>query len=115
MALPNVSLSVFLTQQFREYTAALNPRFALPTSRGGLCSLLDGPLQGIKENIVREVEGSAGASVTADIWNITDKDSFIAATIYYIGGGSLESALLGLKKLKGRHDAKTVERGYLKS
>ncbi|KHN83957.1 hypothetical protein Tcan_03362 [Toxocara canis] len=26
MALPNVSLSVFLTQQFREYAAALNPR-----------------------------------------------------------------------------------------
>ncbi|KHN86520.1 hypothetical protein Tcan_11588 [Toxocara canis] len=30
MALPNISLSVFLTQQFREYAAALNPRFSKP-------------------------------------------------------------------------------------
>ncbi|KHN78756.1 hypothetical protein Tcan_03370 [Toxocara canis] len=69
MALPNVSLSLFLTHKFREYTAVLNPRFALPASRGGLCSLLDGPLQVTKENIVREGEGSAGASVTVDIWS----------------------------------------------
>ncbi|KHN88424.1 hypothetical protein Tcan_07388 [Toxocara canis] len=119
MALPNVSLSVFLTQQFHEYAAALNPRFALPTSRGGLCSLLDGPLQVIKENIAREVGGSAGASVTVDIWSgrcIKDsfKDSFTAATIHYIRGGSFKNPSLGLKRLKGRHDAKTVKRGYLK-
>ncbi|KHN82361.1 hypothetical protein Tcan_12646 [Toxocara canis] len=69
MGLPNVSLSLFLTHEFREYTAMLNPWFALPTSRVGLCSLLDGPLQVIKEKIVRQVEGSVGASVTADIWN----------------------------------------------
>ncbi|VDM40467.1 unnamed protein product [Toxocara canis] len=62
MALPNVSLSVFLTQQFRECAAALNLRFALPTSREGLR-----PLQVIKENIAREVEGSAGASVTVPV------------------------------------------------
>ncbi|KHN73861.1 hypothetical protein Tcan_12344 [Toxocara canis] len=74
MAVPNVSLSVFLTQQFREYAAALNLRFAPPTSRGGLCSLLDGPLQVIKENIAREVGGSAGASVTVDIWSGSDED-----------------------------------------
>ncbi|KHN87035.1 hypothetical protein Tcan_11214 [Toxocara canis] len=105
----------FLTQQFREYAAALNPRFALPTSRGGLCSLLDGPLQVIKENIAREVGGSAGASVTVDIWSgRCIKDPFIAAPIHYIGGGSLKNAFLDLKRLKGRHDAKTVKRGYLK-
>ncbi|KHN89061.1 hypothetical protein Tcan_04945 [Toxocara canis] len=81
MALPNVSLSLFLTHEFREYTAVLNPQFALPTSRGGLCSLLDGPLQVIKEKIAREVEGSAGASVAVDIWSgMCIKDSFIAAT-----------------------------------
>ncbi|KHN77123.1 hypothetical protein Tcan_06131 [Toxocara canis] len=56
MTLPNVSLSLFLTHEFREYTAVLNPRFTLPASGGGVCSLSDGPLQVIKEKIVREVE-----------------------------------------------------------
>ncbi|KHN79435.1 hypothetical protein Tcan_08236 [Toxocara canis] len=91
MTLPNGSLSLFLTHEFREYTAVLNPRFALPASRGGICSLLDGPLQVIKEEIVREVEESVGASVTVDIWSgKCIKDSFIAATIPYVGDGSLK-------------------------
>ncbi|KHN71754.1 hypothetical protein Tcan_06285 [Toxocara canis] len=56
----------------------------MPASHGGLCSLLDGPLQVIKEQIVREVEGSVGASVTVDSWSEKCvKDSFIAATIHY--------------------------------
>ncbi|KHN73611.1 hypothetical protein Tcan_06218 [Toxocara canis] len=106
MALPNVPLSLFLTHEFREYTAVLNPRFALPTSRGGLCSLLDGPLQVIKEKIVWEVEGSVGASITVDIWSgKCIKDSFIAATIHYVGDGSLKNAFLGLKRLNERYDA----------
>ncbi|KHN84869.1 hypothetical protein Tcan_08319 [Toxocara canis] len=97
IALPDV----FLTQQFREYAAALDPRFALPTSRGGLCSLLDGRLQVIKENIVREVEGSAGALVTVDIWSGRYiKDSFIAATIHYTGGGSLKN-VFGFEETEG--------------
>ncbi|KHN76645.1 hypothetical protein Tcan_14924 [Toxocara canis] len=50
MALPNVSLSLLLTYEFREYTVVLNPRFVLPTFRGGLCSLLDGPLQVVKKD-----------------------------------------------------------------
>ncbi|VDM38605.1 unnamed protein product [Toxocara canis] len=108
MALPNVALSLFLTHEFREYTAVLNPRFDLP-------SLLDRPLQVIKEKIVREVEGSVGASVTFDIWSgKCIKDSLIAATIHYVRDGSLKNAFLGLKRLDGRHDAQTIKRGYLK-
>ncbi|KHN70781.1 hypothetical protein Tcan_18913 [Toxocara canis] len=93
----------------------LNSRLALPTSRVGLCSVLDGPLQVIKEKIVREVEGSVGASVIVGIWSgKCIKDSFIAAEIYHAGDGSLKNAFLGLKRLNGRHDAQTIKRGYLK-
>ncbi|KHN74250.1 hypothetical protein Tcan_08310 [Toxocara canis] len=116
MALPNVSLSLFLAHEFRRHTAVLDLRFALLASRGGLCSLLDGPLQVIKKKIVREVEGSVGASVTVDIWSgKCIKDSFIAATIHCVGDGSLENAFLGLKRLNGRHDAQTIKEATLKS
>ncbi|KHN83540.1 hypothetical protein Tcan_10652 [Toxocara canis] len=113
MTLPNVSLSVFLTHEFRKYTAVLNPRFAVPASRGGVCSLSDGPLQVTKEKIVREVEEPVGgASVTVDIWSgKCIKDSFIAATIPYVGEGYLKNAFLGLKRLNGRHDAQTINTG----
>ncbi|KHN74268.1 hypothetical protein Tcan_03738 [Toxocara canis] len=112
MALRNASLSLFFTHEIRGYTAVLNPRFAQPTSRGGLCLLLDGPSQAIKEKIVREVEGFVGASVTVNICSgKCIKDSFIAATIHYVGDGSLKNAFLGLKRLNGRHDAQTIKRG----
>ncbi|KHN81156.1 Peroxisomal carnitine O-octanoyltransferase [Toxocara canis] len=83
------SLDIFSQERINEPScqgiAVLNPRFALPTSRGGLCSLLDGPSQVIKEKIVREVEECVGASVTVDIWRgRCIKDSFIAATIHYL-------------------------------
>ncbi|VDM39697.1 unnamed protein product [Toxocara canis] len=80
-----------------------------------VCSLLDEPLQVIKKKTVRKVGGSVGASVNVDIWSAKCiKDSFIAATIHYVGDGSLKNAFLGLKRLKGRHDAQTIKWGYLK-
>ncbi|VDM33826.1 unnamed protein product, partial [Toxocara canis] len=51
----------------------------------------------------REVERSVGASVTVEIWSRKCiKDSFIAATIHYVGDGSLKNAFLGFKRLNGR-------------
>ncbi|KHN71215.1 hypothetical protein Tcan_08062, partial [Toxocara canis] len=94
--------------------SVLNSQFALPSSRGGLCSVLDEPLQVIKEKIVREVEGSVGASVTVDSWSgKCIRDSFIAAKIYYVGDGSLKNAFSGLKTPNGRHNAQTIERGSI--
>ncbi|KHN75434.1 hypothetical protein Tcan_13897 [Toxocara canis] len=93
----------------------LNPRFALRTSREGVCLLLHRPLQVIKEKTGRETEGSVGASVAVDI--LSGKcisDSFIAASIHYVGDGSLKNTFLGLKRLNGRHEAQTIKRVYLK-
>ncbi|VDM49820.1 unnamed protein product [Toxocara canis] len=109
MALAKVSLCLFLTHEFREYTAVLNPQF-VPRRL-----LLASGRAIIKEKIVRELEGSVGASVTVDIWSgKCIKDSLIAATIHYIGEGSLKNAFLGLKRLNGHHDAQTIKRGCLK-
>ncbi|KHN82075.1 hypothetical protein Tcan_14839 [Toxocara canis] len=79
----------------------------------GVCA--DGRLQVIKEKILWEVGGSVGALVTVDIWSGRYiKDSFIAATIHYVGDGSLKNAFMGLKRLNRRHDPQTTNRGYLK-
>ncbi|KHN80255.1 hypothetical protein Tcan_12279 [Toxocara canis] len=111
MALPNVFLSLFLTHEFREYIAVLNPRF-------NLSSLSDGPLQVIKEKIVREVEGSVGASVTFDIWSgKCIKDSFIAATIHYglkaSGCSAQVDALMRVVRRFGKTQLKTRLNGFM--
>ncbi|KHN84008.1 hypothetical protein Tcan_09101 [Toxocara canis] len=69
----------------------------------------------MKEKTAREAEGSVGALVTFDIFSgKCIRDSFIAASIHYVGDGSLKDTFLGLKRLNGRHDAQTIRRGYLK-
>ncbi len=100
------------SEEFRSYTAKLNPSYQIPSRKHLTTKLLSEKSAKIKEDLQHQLCAAQGICLTIDLWSSRQMRGFIGVSGHFILNWALKSTMIACKRFHGRHTGENINMLY---
>lgn len=100
--------SIVEDEGFREYTAALDPSYALPSRYTLSKKMLPSLYERVRGELKESIQNASAVCLTTDCWTSRTTTSYMSVTCHYIEDFNMKSSLLDCFILTERHTSEQL-------
>ena len=107
-------LSVVDSTRFIKLLHTLDPKYQVPSRKHLSTILLKRKYDGVKNQILKRLQGVESINLTLDLWSNRQMKSFLGVTGHFISKEwKMESMMLACNRVTGRHTAENIASWYV--